>query len=501
MGNELPLVVSFIIYLTMLLLIGIYFYSKNKNMSDYFIGGRGLGPFVTALSAGASDMSSWLLLGLPGMMYAQGLVSIWVCIGLIIGSFLNWKLIAYRLRVLTERIDNCITLPEFFSKRFEDDKHYSMLRIVSSFVVIIFFTLYVSAGFVGGAKLFEGSFDIPYSISLFVGGAVIIFYTFFGGYFAVSWTDVIQGLLVCLSLMVFPVIMIYEMGSFANVLNIIKEIHPEKLIFYGESISLITIVSSMSWGIGYFGQPHIVTRFMSISNEKHIKSSMYIGMTWMILTLLGSVLSAFVGIAYIDQNSENLLLQLEDPEHIIIFLNRVILNPWIGGIIISAILAAIMSTVDSQLLVSASSISNDLYTYFSKEDITDPKLKEKLEEKSLFISRIAVLVIAIIAILLALNPESKVLDLVSNAWAGFGSTFGPALLFSLFWKKTTARAILTGMIIGTITVIFWEYISPSELKDLYEIIPGFLLASFFIFAISLVDNKKVSKDITDKLSL
>ena len=482
---SLPILISFILYLSGLLAIGFYFYNKNRDASDYFLGSRKLGSFVVALSAGASDMSGWLLLGLPGYMYASGVVSIWIAIGLVIGAYLNWLFIAQRVRSFTEVLDNSITLPEYFQNRFEDKTF--LLRLVSSIIILIFFTLYVSSGLVAGAKLLESTFNIPYQQAIYLGTIVIVLYVFLGGYFAVSWTDMIQSLLMAFALLILPIFVILELGGWTFVVQAISEADiagQSKIdrldVFQGTTF--IGIISLMAWGLGYFGQPHILVRFMSIEKTQELKKSRSIAMTWMILSMVGALLVGFSGIAYVFKNS----LAIQDAEKIFIELTKVIFNPWVAGIFLSAILSAIMSTIDSQLLVSASVVTHDLYErFFNREKFPN-------EKTILWISRISVIGIALVAFLISADKDSNVLKLVAYAWAGFGATFGPCIIFSVFWKKTTKNSILLGMLVGAVTVIFWKQLK-GGIFDIYEIVPGFLLCSLTIFLVSLLDSKKVSK--------
>ena len=482
-----PILISFILYLSGLLVIGFYFYNKNQDASDYFLGSRKLGSFVVALSAGASDMSGWLLLGLPGYMYASGVVSIWIAIGLVIGAYLNWLFIAQRVRSFTEVLDNSITLPEYFQNRFEDKTF--LLRLVSSIIILIFFTLYVSSGLVAGAKLLESTFNIPYQQAIYLGTIAIVLYVFLGGYFAVSWTDMIQSLLMAVALLILPVFVILELGGWTFVVQAISEADiagQSKIdrldIFQGTTF--IGIISLMAWGLGYFGQPHILVRFMSIEKAEELKKSRSVAMIWMILSMIGALLVGFSGIAYVFKNS----LAIPDSEKIFIELTKVIFNPWVAGIFLSAILSAIMSTIDSQLLVSASVVTHDIYERFFRKKFPN-------QRTVLWVSRISVIGIALIAFLISSDQDSNVLKLVAYAWAGFGATFGPCIIFSVFWKKTTKNSILLGMLVGAITVIFWKQLEGGifGIYDIYEIVPGFLFCSLTIFLVSGLDSKKVSK--------
>lgn len=276
--------ITFVAYSALMLFIGLYFYRKNNTTEDYFLGGRSLGPVVSALSAGASDMSGWLLMGLPGALYVGGLVESYIAIGLSVGALLNWSFVAKRLRIYTSLIADSITIPDYFETRFDDDKH--ILRIVCAIVILVFFTFYVSAGLVGGAKLFESTFGIDYAYALTAGTLIIVAYTFLGGYKAVCWTDMIQGLLMMSALIIVPVVMLGELGGYDEAVKIVAEIKP-KALSMGEGVSTLAIISALAWGLGYFGQPHILVRFMSIRSTKDIPAATIVGISWMVISLMG----------------------------------------------------------------------------------------------------------------------------------------------------------------------------------------------------------------------
>ncbi len=475
---SLPTIIAFSVYLALMLGIGLFFYLRTKNLSDYILGGRQLNGAVAALSAGASDMSGWLLLGLPGAIYLSGLNNSWIGIGLVIGAYLNWQFVAKRLRIYTEKAGDAITLPDFLENRFEDKSR--LLRLTSATVILIFFTIYTSAGLVGGAILFEKTFHLDYQMALWIGCLVIVSYTFLGGFMAVSWTDFFQGILMFLALIIIPLYTIQLLGGWQETLNSIHTVNPAYLDIYS-GMSLFSIISMMVWGLGYFGQPHILARFMSIKSPSSVPSAQLIGMTWMILSLVGAVLTGFVGIAYFSD------VRLDNPETVFIALNQSIMNPWVGGLLLAAILSAIMSTVDSQLLVSSSTIAEDFY----KKMIN----KEAGQKQLVWIGRVAVVGIALIAAILASNPESSVLDLVAYAWGGFGAAFGPVIILSLFWKKMTRNAALGGIISGAVMVIFWKQME-GGIFDMYEILPGFVFSLLICFLISLL-GKKPEKSILE----
>lgn len=425
--------ITFVAYSALMLFIGFYFYRKNNTTEDYFLGGRSLGPVVSALSAGASDMSGWLLMGLPGALYVGGLVESYIAIGLSVGALLNWSFVAKRLRIYTSLIADSITIPDYFETRFDDDKH--ILRIVCAIVILVFFTFYVSAGLVGGAKLFESTFGIDYAYALTAGTLIIVAYTFLGGYKAVCWTDMIQGLLMMSALIIVPVVMLGELGGYDEAVKIVAEIKP-KALSMGEGVSTLAIISALAWGLGYFGQPHILVRFMSIRSTKDIPAATIVGISWMVISLIGACLIGILGIAYVHKFN----LSLQDPEKIFIVMSQLLFNPWIAGILLSAILAAIMSTASSQLLVSSSTLAEDFYRRIFKQDASSQLVMK--------IGRFGVLLVAVIAFLISTDKDSSILKIVSYAWAGFGASFGSVMLFSLFWSRMTRAGAIAGMITG-----------------------------------------------------
>jgi sodium/proline symporter len=466
----IPEITTFCIYLMGMLFLGLIFYRATNNLPDYILGGRRLGGMVAALSAGASDMSGWLLLGLPGAVYASGMNQVWIAIGLTLGAFLNWQFVAARLRNYTEATDNSITLPDYLENRFEDQS--KILRIISAAVILLFFTFYTSSGLVSGAILFEKSFGLDYSTALVIGSLVIVTYTFLGGFLAVSWTDFFQGTLMFLALIVVPVVALNKIGGWDKALIKISAINSEYVQIYSE-MTVLTVISLMAWGLGYFGQPHILARFMAVKSHKEIPKARLIGMSWMIVSLYGAIFTGFIGIAYYADNP------LVNPETVFIGLSHVLFNPWISGCLIAAILSAIMSTVDSQILVCSSAVTEDFYRGIFRRDASQREL--------VWISRFSVIVIAILALIIARNPGSRVLELVAYAWAGFGAAFGPVVILSLFWKRMTRNGALGGIITGAITVVIWKQLH-GGIFDIYEILPGFILCLLGIVAISLMDK-------------
>jgi sodium/proline symporter len=454
--------------MVLMLAIGAYFYFKTNDLNDYVLGGRGLGPGVTALSAGASDMSGWLLLGLPGMIYSTGLSGVWIALGLIIGAFLNWHYVAQPLRVSTQQLDNAITIPDYLANRFHDKS--SLLRVITAVVILIFYTLYTSSGLVGGAKLFEATFNLAYQDALFVGSIIIISYTFLGGYNAVSWTDFIQGILMLLALLVTPLVVISELGGLTQGIELIQLNSPEHLNVLS-GVSILSIVSLMAWGLGYFGQPHILVRFMSIKDSNDIPLAKKIGMGWMILSVVGSLSVGFFGYAYVLASG----IEISDSEKIFITLTQLLFNPWIAGFLLAAILAAIMSTIDSQLLVSSSVLTRDIYQALLRKNASDKEL--------VWVGRGTVILIAAIALLLSLDQDASVLSLVSYAWAGFGAAFGPLIILSLYSKTITKTGALAGILTGSVSVIVWKSFT-GGLFDVYELLPSFIFAWLAIVIVS-----------------
>jgi sodium/proline symporter len=470
MDINIPTLIAIIVYLVGMLLIGVLAARMTKDLSDYVLGGRGLGPGVAALSAGASDMSGWLMLGLPGAVYLGGMGEIWLPIGLAVGAYLNWQFVAKPLRVYTEVANDSITVPGYFENRFHDTS--KILRVVSAIVTLIFFTFYTSSSLVGGAILLENSFGMDYTLALWVGAAVILSYTLFGGFLAASWTDFIQGILMFLALIIIPIAAIQELGGWNETLNQISAIDPTHLDV-ASGATFVGVVSLLAWGLGYFGQPHILVRFMGLKSTNDVPKARLIGMTWMVLSLFGALFVGFAGIAYFAD------APLANSETVFIMFSQVLFNPWVAGFLLAAILSAIMSTVDSQLLVSSSALAQDFYKSIFRRNAS--------KKEEMIVGRIAVLGIAIIAIFLGYNPESKVLELVSYAWAGFGAAFGPVIILSLFWKRMTRNGALAGIIVGAVTVIVWAQLT-GGLFDLYELAPGFLFAALSIIVVSLLDK-------------
>ena len=479
-----PTVVTFLFYIVAMVCIGLYAYQRTTNFSDYILGGRSLGSFVTALSAGASDMSGWLLMGLPGAIFITGLSESWIAIGLIVGAWLNWYLVAGRLRVHTEIQNNALTLPDYFTGRFGDKK--KILRIISALVILIFFAIYCASGMVAGARLFESIFGMSYTTALWVSAIATMSYVCIGGFLAISWTDTFQAGLMIFALLLAPIMTYLALGDTGQVTQIIEVARPHASNMF-TGISTIAIISSLAWGLGYFGQPHILIRFMAADSVRSIPNARRIGMAWMILCLGGAVAVGYIGIAYFQLHPELAAAVTQNPETVFMELTKILFNPWIAGVVLAAILAAVMSTLSCQLLVCSTTLTEDLYKAFLRKDASQNEL--------VWVGRLMVLAIAVLAISLAMNPESKVLGLVSYAWAGFGAAFGPLILLSLFWKRMTLNGALVGMIVGALTVIIWK--NTMSAVGLYEIVPGFILSFISIIVVSLMD-KAPREEVTER---
>ncbi len=481
MQGSLSTIIVFILYLALMVAIGLVFYSKSKNLSDYFLGGRNLNSWVTAISAQASDMSGWLLMGLPAAAYFSGVSASWIAIGLGLGTYLNWKIVASRLRRFTECYGDSITIPEYLENRFQSKSR--ALRSVCAVIIFIFFLIYTASAFNAGAKLFMYVFNTDnYLFALTLGSVIIVSYTFLGGFFAVCWTDLIQGLLMFFAIVAVPAIAMAHIPDFS--LSTLTTIADGNFTNFFASpagaLSAVSIISSLAWGLGYFGMPHILTRFMAIKSEDMIKKSRLIAMIWVVVSLAAAVLVGMVGYVYLtyigagyesEAAAETVFMQL---------VGR--LTPGvIAGVLLSAILAAVMSTADSQLLVTASAVTNDLYQPIFRRDATDKEL--------MWVSRVTVIVVSVLAYLIAIDPENSVMGLVSYAWAGFGSAFGPVILFSLFWKRTTKNGAIAGMIAGGAVVLLWENLPVLASTGIYSIIPGFAVSTVMVLAFSLIDKE------------
>ena len=474
--------ISLALYFVLMIAIGLWAWKRSTDTSEgYLLAGRNLHPAVAALSAGASDMSGWLLLGLPGALYAAGLVEAWIGIGLFVGAFANWILVAPRLRQQTEELGNALTIPEFLANRFPD--RAVALRVISALIVVVFFAVYTAAGLVGGGKLFETSFAglfpemgmSDYMLGIWVTCLVVLAYTMVGGFLAVSLTDFVQGLIMVTALIIMPLVVMFGEGGSAG--GSLAEVPVPGFLSLTQGLTVLGFISAVTWGLGYFGQPHIIVRFMAIDSVKRVSMARNIGMTWMGVALLGSIGIGIAGRAFVDRNG----LVVDDPETIFIVLANLLFHPLITGFLLAALLAAIMSTISSQLLVASSSLTEDFYKLFFRTNAS--------ERESVNIGRVCVALVALAAIIIASDPESEVLGLVSNAWAGFGAAFGPLIILSLTWKRMTGAGAVAGLVTGAATVAAWIALGwnaklPGFDGGLYEIVPGFVVAWVAIWAVS-----------------
>lgn len=483
------IIFAFALYLLMMIIVGIVCARQSKDAEDYFLGGRKLNGWVAALSAQASDMSGWLLMGLPGSIYALGTGQGWIAIGLFLGTVFNWLCISRRLRRYTIRAGNALTLPTYFENRFHDKKR--ILLFLSSVTIVVFFLVYTASALAAGGKLFNSVFGIDYRIALTIGAGVILVYTFMGGFLAVCVTDFIQGSLMLVALLTVPLLAwrLLGAGGTTEVLNASFEGGAAAFLSMTSDANgryrLVDIISQLAWGLGYCGMPHILVRFMAVRDEKELKKSKGIAILWVALSLGFACVIGVIGRAYLhpvlltDGAQEKVFIEM-----IIKLFTQDMRLPIIAGLFLCGILAAIMSTADSQLLVSASSVAEDIVRGVIKRDADDKTV--------LRISRITVVVIAVLAYVIALNPNSSIMGLVSNAWAGLGSAFGPIVLLSLFWKRTNFQGAVAGILSGALTVIVWDYIplmggqTPGTVTGLYSLLVGFAVSALMIVAVSLL---------------
>jgi sodium/proline symporter len=472
-NDQIYQIIAMALYMAGMLGIGWWAFRRTDDLDDYMLAGRGLHPGVAALSAGASDMSGWLLMGLPGALYVGGLFEAWIAIGLTIGAWLNWKFVAPRLRAYTEVSNNSITVPSFFDNRLKDKTH--ILRVASGVIILAFFTFYVSSGMVAGGVFFEASFGSSYLTGMLVVGGVTVLYTLFGGFMGATFTDVAQGILMFLALLIVPIVGVFATGGIGATFDSIREVDPSFLSLFAGG-TLVAGISAAAWGLGYFGQPHIIVRFMAMRSAADAKAGRRIGISWMILTVLGATATALVGIAYFQQNPD---ATLADPESVFLDLAQILFHPFIAGMVLAAVLAAIMSTLSSQLIVCSSALVEDLYKIVSK--------KQASAKAQVMLGRMGVLVVALIAMALAWSQNDTILGLVAFAWAGFGASFGPTVILSLYWRKLTMPGALAGMVAGAITVFWWGNSALTE--TMYEIVPGFILNVIVAVVVSLITYK------------
>jgi sodium/proline symporter len=472
------------LYFAAMIAIGYYAYRQTSDLDDYMLAGRRLRPGVAALSAGASDMSGWLLLGVPGAIYAAGLGETWIVIGLVIGAYLNWRFVAPRLRAYTAISNNSITVPSFFENRLRDHSH--VLRIAAGTIILVFFTFYVSSGMVAGGVFFETTFGSSYMAGMLLVAGITLSYTLFGGFLGATLTDVAQGLLMLTALIVVPLVTIISVGGPGEVLNAINaadaaqnladpanELHRTSLFFGG---SFLAILSAAAWGLGYFGQPHIIVRFMALRSPADAKAGRRIGISWMVLSSLGAIATGFAGVAYFFNAGET----LDNAETVFLRLAQIMFHPFVAGLVLAAVLAAVMSTISSQLIVCSSALVEDIYHAFGKK--AGPKTLVNY-------GRLGVLLVAVVAILLALNPSGTILDLVGFAWAGFGAAFGPLVILSLFWRKLTSIGAIAGMLSGAVVVGIWGQ-TEALASTMYEIVPGFITCAVVAIVVSLLTARR-----------
>lgn len=473
MSDQTWQIISMVIYLIGMIYIGYWAYRRTVGLGDYMLGGRGLGPAVTALSAGAADMSGWLLMGLPGAIYATGLVEAWIAVGLTVGAWLNWKFVAPRLRAYTKVASDSITIPSFLENRLRDKSR--MLRIVSGVIILVFFTFYVSSGMVASGVFMKQSFGMEYHVGMLLITAVTVAYTLFGGFLAVSYTDFVQGLMMFFALIAVPIIGLFAVGGPAEAARSIRAVNPDALSMV-TGATTVGVISSLAWGLGYFGQPHIIVRFMAIRSVEETKQGRRIGVGWMMLSCLGAIATALVGVAYFQQNPA---LKISNPETVYIAMGQILFHPIIAGFMLAAVLAAIMSTVSSQLLVTSSALVEDLHKVIGRREGSDASY--------VLLGRLGVLTISLIAAALAWSTTSPILKLVAFAWAGFGAAFGPTVLLALFWRKLTAKGALAGMVVGALLVWLWAARS-GGIFDYYEILPGFIGNLLVAVVVSLLTH-------------
>ena len=469
---------SFFAYMLVLLAIGVYFYKKSKSgISSYFLGGREMGPWVTALSAQASDMSAWLFMSLPAAAYLFGYQALWIALGLIIGTYLNWKIVARRIRNFSYCFGDSITIPEYLQKRFHTQS--PVIRFICSITVLIFFLLYVASGFSAESKLFQELFGVDYRMALFISASTILIYTFLGGFMAVSWTDAFQSILQFFTIFLVPFILFARIPE-GGVSHLISGDFVWGSFFSSQTNNFTgEIISGLGWGLGYFGMPHILVRFMAIRSADDIRRSRIIAMLWVCISLCAAVAIGLLGRVYLDGQGFTYANQAE-AERIYLKFASELFFPWMGGILLSGILAAIMSTVSAQLLVVGSAMVNDIYMAV---------FKNTSEKKSVFFSRVSIFVVTAAGIMLAWFPDSTVMGFVSYAWAGFGATFSPVILLSVIWKRLTLGGALSGIVSGGLSVIAWESFDMHAVTGYTSIVPCFIFATLVTVLASLYDKK------------
>ena len=492
---QICIVATIVVYLAAMVGIGAAYSKKNKNTDDFYLGGRKLGPLVTAMSAEASDMSSYLLMGLPGLAVVYGIAEAsWTAIGLAVGTYVNWLIVAKRIRIYSHRI-NATTIPDFFSKRYHDDK--KVLSLLAALIIIVFFVPYTASGFSACGKLFSSLFGVDYKIAMIVSAIIIVVYTTLGGFSAASMTDLIQSIVMTIALFVVVIFGVNQAGGFNAVIENAATL-PEyfSLTATGDGMggtkpySVLTIVSTLAWGLGYFGMPHILLRFMAIEDSEKLKTSRRIATVWVVISMVVAIFIGTVGVGMIKAGALN---DGFDGERIIVEISKLLASKGVGfaliaGVILSGILAATMSTADSQLLAASSSASQDIFVSFFKV-----KLSQK---QAMLIARASVIIISVIGVFIALDEDSSIFAVVSFAWAGFGAAFGPLVLFSILWKRTNRAGAIAGMISGGVMVFVWKFLISrlGGIFNIYELLPAFIVSSIFIVVFSYATDKP-SKEI------
>ncbi|WP_349828721.1 sodium/proline symporter PutP [Brevibacterium litoralis] len=487
--------IAIILYFVGMLAIGYFAYRRSRNsVGEYMLGGRGLHPGTAALSAGASDMSGWLLLGLPGAVYMGGLIEAWMAVGLTVGAWLNWKFVAPRLRAYTELAGDSITVPSFFENRLRDSSR--VLRVLCGVIILVFFTFYVSSGMVASGQFFESTFGAPYVVGMLIVSVITLAYTLFGGFLGATLTDVAQGILMLLALIAVPVVALMQAGGPGTVIANVQAAQPEALSWVAGGTAL-GIISAVAWGLGYPGQPHIIVRFMALRSAKEATTARRIGISWMVLASVGAVSTALVGISVFSTNPDMTLTNTETAETVFLDLAQILFHPLIAGLVLAAVLAAIMSTISSQLVVTSSALIEDLVkTFTEKRGATEARLSPKTY---VWLGRGAVLLVAVVAALLSIDPADSILDLVGFAWAGFGASFGPIVLLALFWKKLTNWGTIAGLASGALVAFVWGQVDVLS-STIYEIVPGFVVNMIVTVVVSLLTrNSEVEEKVAEEL--
>jgi len=467
--------IGFIVYLAILLTIGFATFRFNKTLADYILGGRKLGVWVVTFSERASGESAWLLLGLPGVVFASGLAELWVVIGCTSGILFSWMFISRKLRVESEN-NYALTIPEYLENKFNDTTH--LIRTFGTIIIVFFFTFYVCAQFRGAGKVLNVTFGISELEGMIIGAVIILFYTIMGGFRAVAWTDFIQSMIMLFTLVLLPLIALIELGGWGNATATVMTQHPNHLSILGGNTGLLamfSIISGLAWGFGYMGQPHLLARFMAIKNPDELRKGTVIGISWAVLAFWGAMFIGLFGIGLLQTGT------IVDQEKVMPLLANQLLPGWLAGILISGAIAAMMSTADSQLLVTTSAVAEDIYHNFINRKATEKRL--------VTVSRIVTFIVGVIAFFLALFSEKLVFSLVAFAWSGLGAAFGPALLLTLWWRKTTREGVFAGMLVGTVVVVFWHF-TPALTNTLYEMAPAYILSLITVWLVSLAKQKE-----------